>query len=166
MGLETALLVAGVGLTAGSMVSSYQSASAKAKALKSEAALKASERAKETTALAAAQKVSFLNSGISLTGEDNTTPMSVLSDTYTKGKEDISQIKENYNAQLKNVWSQARSSFLSSLGSMALNVAGSGLLSGFGDSSSVIQGGVGGVTMETEQFGTVWSPYNDMGVRI
>jgi hypothetical protein len=124
------------------MVSSYQSASAKAKALKSEAALKASERAKETTALAAAQKVSFLNSGISLTGEDNTTPMSVLSDTYTKGKEDISQIKENYNAQLKNVWSQARSSFLSSLGGLALGVAGSGLFSG---ASSVTEGAEAGL---------------------
>lgn len=139
MGLET-LLLAGlsVGLGTAGMVSSYQSAAKQSKALKTQAALEASERAKATTALASEQKVSFLNSGIALTGEDNTTPMSVISSTYVKGKEDISRIKENYNTKIDNVWSAERSSFLTSLGSMALGLATAGVLSGLGGAT---QGG-------------------------
>jgi hypothetical protein len=138
MGLETLLIAGTIGLGTAGMVSSYQSAAKQSKALKAQAALEASERSKATTALAAEQKVSFLNSGIALTGEDNTTPTSVLSSTYIKGKEDIGRIKENYNTKIDNVWSAERSSFLTSLGTMALGLATAGVLSGLGGAA---QGG-------------------------
>jgi len=128
MGLETilmgSLVGAGLGLSAASMASSNVSAKKQAEALKKEGEIKASERAKEINALAATQKVSFLNSGISLTGEENTTPMAVLSSTYKTGKEDISQIKENYDLQIDNVYSQARTQLLKSLGGLAMGMGG------------------------------------------
>ncbi len=163
MGLETALLVGGLALGGYGMASSYQNSQNQAKALKSEAALKASERAKEATALAAEQKVSFLNSGIALTGEENSTPTSVMSSTYAKGKEDINQIKENYNAKLESVYSSQRSNFLSGLGMMALGTAASGLLSGISlGGSTAVTGGVGGSTGVASVAGkgvvNTWSP--------
>lgn len=123
-----------------SMVSSSSAANKQAKALNKEAGLKAVERARETTAMAANQRVSFLNSGIALMGGKDT-PSSVLADTYTKGKEDISQIKENYSTQINNVYSQARTKFLQGLGSLALMGAGSGLFSG---SEKAVGGGLTG----------------------
>lgn len=162
MGLETALLVGGLALGGYGMASSYQNSQNQAKALKAEAALKASERAKEATALAAEQKVSFLNSGIALTGEENSTPTSVLSSTYAKGKEDINQIKENYNAKLESVYSSQRSNFLSGLGMMALGTAASGVLSGLNFGSTAVTGGVGGSTGVASVAGqgvvNTWSP--------
>lgn len=125
MGLETilmgGLIGAGLGLSAAGMASSNSSAKKQAEALKKEGELKATERARETNALAAAQKVSFLNSGISLTGEDDT-PMGVLTSTFRKGKEDIGQIKDNYDTQIENVYSQARTQLLSGLGSLSLGM--------------------------------------------
>lgn len=125
MGLETilmgSLVGAGIGLSAAGMASSNANAKKQAEALKKEGELKATESARETNALAAAQKVSFLNSGISLTGE-NDTPMGVLNSTYTKGKQDIGQIKENYDTEIENVYSQARTQLLSGLGGLTLGV--------------------------------------------
>lgn len=126
----TALTIASVGLTAGSMAESYSNAKHQSKAIKTQAAIDARQRVKETTATAASQKTSFLSSGINLTGEQGTTTTSILSDTYTKGKEDIQLIKENANTKLDALWSEQRSAMMKQLGGLALNVAGSGMFSG------------------------------------
>lgn len=179
MGLETGLgvglLVTEIGLQVGSMVSGVSSANKQVKALKEEEELKTGERAKETNALAASQKVAFLNSGIAFTGEDNSTPMSLLSDTYNKGRQDISQISKNYKTRINNVYSQSRSDFLQGLANLAFTGLSSlGGLDGGLDGGSAIQGGVGGMDtgMQSllginggEPFPT-WSPFNEFGERI
>lgn len=119
MGIETALLI-GTGMAVGGMVETIDNANKQAKALKSEAALKMSERAKEGTALAASQKVSFLSSGIALDGDINSTPTSVMSDTYTKARKDVDTIGSNYTTQVKNVFSAARTQLLKQMASLAM----------------------------------------------
>ena len=116
----TAVVVAAAA-TGASMYSSYKSAGAQEEALLKESELKTQERAKQTKKLAAAQRVSFLTSGISLTGEG--TPETLISETYRVGKEDIGLIREKYGAQIKNVWSQTRTKMISDISSFAMGAA-------------------------------------------
>jgi hypothetical protein len=118
------------------MFSGAKAANKQAAAIAEESALKTSAKAKETTAVAAAQKVGFLSSGIGLTGEDNSTPMSVMSSTYAAGKADIDLIGKNYATQIQNVYSQARSKLIKQLGSTVLGIAGAGSGSLFGAAGS------------------------------
>jgi len=135
MGLVTTLLT--VGLGAASMLSTAKAANKQAAALAEESALKTKAKARETTAMAAAQKVNFMQSGIALTGESNSTPMSVMSSTYTAGLEDIGLIGKNYNTQIQNVYSQARSKLIKQLSSTVLGAAGAGSGSLLGATGSV-----------------------------
>lgn len=107
------LALAAVVLSGLKMWSTYSQASGQTKALKREANIKAGERAKSTKTLAAKQKVSFLSSGISLTGEG--TPQALIGETYNIGLEDIRQSGQNYASKIKNVWGAARTSMLSEL---------------------------------------------------
>lgn len=104
----------------------YHDTQKQAKALKKQASIDASQRAKETTALAASQKTSFLSSGINLTGEKGTTPSSILSDTYTKGREDINQIRENYNVKLDTLWADERDKLIQQIRSSASSASSAG----------------------------------------
>lgn len=124
----TAIAVSTVLQTAGA-IQSYKNSKKQAKATAEEGALKAAQRDRQTRQLAAKQKTSFLNSGISLTGDGDVADV-VMQDTYDTGIADINLIKSNYNTQSKNIMSQARSQFFSSMGSMVLSAAAIGSLGG------------------------------------
>jgi hypothetical protein len=122
-------------LTAYSAYNNYENAKDQKKALEQEKDLKVKERQKNTKLLIARQKVSFLNSGISLTGEG--TPQNMFDETERIGLEDVEQIKSNYGQAQKNLMSSARSSLFSSLAGMASSVASKGMS---GSSASNTQG--------------------------
>jgi hypothetical protein len=137
--ITATLMVASLAMSGMSIAANNKNAKAQANAVAQEGALRAQERAKQTKMLAAKQKTSFLNSGISLTGEG--TPQAMLDDTYNTGLADIGQIKSNANTQSKNIMAQARSQMFSTLGSMGMSVAGgmqsSGMFSGTKTTGSV-----------------------------
>jgi len=142
------LILSAVLQTAGAVMS-YKNSKAQAKATAEEGALKAAQRDRQTRQLAARQKTSFLNSGISLTGDGDVADV-VMQDTYDTGIADINLIKSNYNTQSKNIMSAARSQFFSSMGSMVLGtVAGAGGLGG-GTASATNAG-----AMNTSQIGAM-----------
>lgn len=116
MGLETALFI---GLNLFSAASQQSAAKKQAKATIAEGNIVAANKAKEVARRAAAQQVSFLNSGLTLEG----TPMNVIESTFNTGLEDINQIGANYNTAAKNQISAGRSAALSTLASSFSSVA-------------------------------------------
>jgi hypothetical protein len=117
-----------------SMAEKNKNAKAQKNALEKEGAIKVAEREKQTKLMVARQKVSFLNSGISL---NSGTPEAIINDTQNIGAEDVSLIKSNYATGTANITSQARSEMLSGLGGMASTVASYGVSSGWGQSPGV-----------------------------
>lgn len=132
------MLIIGAILTAASMASTYSAARSQSKALAKESVIKAQERAKRTKSLAAKQKASFLHSGISLTGEG--TPQSFFDETFDTGSKDINLIKENYDAQIKNVMGGARTKMISQLGTFAVSAGVGGMMSGAAGAGSSSSG--------------------------
>lgn len=135
MGIETALIVATIG--AGIMQASSQMSAAEdeAQALVDQTNLENEQRLKRTRALAGSQKVSFLNSGLTLEG----TPMSALMDTYDTGIEDMSRATENANKRSKSIISNARTAAIGTLiqsGVSAYGMSGGGFTAGATDAAS------------------------------
>lgn len=151
----TAIAVSTVLQTAGA-IQSYKNSKKQAKATAEEGALKAAQRDRQTRQLAARQKTSFLNSGISLTGDGDVADV-VMQDTYDTGIADINLIKSNYNQQSKNIMSQARSQFFSSMGTMILSTAAIGSLGGgagaAGKAGTAGSTGIGGGSAGATSFG-------------
>jgi len=147
--MATAVILA---LTAFSAYSGMQTAQEQAKAevsqanLNNQAAveqgdLENAERAKRTRALAGQQKVSFLNSGLTLDG----TPQFALNQTFQTGIDDINLATRNTqraakatsaraNSSASSIIGNARSQAISSLASVGVGAAGgpSGVASAFG----------------------------------
>jgi hypothetical protein len=144
--ITAVLMVASLGMTAMSISENNKNAKAQKAALEQEKNLKVAERQKQTKMMLSRQKVSFLNSGISLIGG---TPEAVFNDTLTTGAEDVNQIRSNYSTAQANVASQARSQMLAGLGSMAGTAASYGVASGWGQSPKV--------TATTPSLGSGWS---------
>jgi len=117
-----ALGAASAGLSIAGGVAAQERSEKQAEAIALEGKIKANERAKQVRRLASQQKVSFLSSGIALTGEG--TPMSVLGETFQFGAEDIDLITQNYQTQVENVLSRGRSEFLTGLGQGITGFAG------------------------------------------
>lgn len=88
-------------------------ANKQAKATIAEGNIVASNKAKQVAGAAATQRVSFLQSGITLEG----TPMNVIESTFNTGLEDIGQIRSNYNTKARNQISAGRTAAISSLAS-------------------------------------------------
>lgn len=106
----TAAYLAFSAFSAASQVSTAKKA---AKATIAEGDIVASNKAKEVARKAAGQRVSFLNSGITLEG----TPMNVIESTFNTGLEDINQIRSNYDTKAKNQISAGRTAAINSLAS-------------------------------------------------
>ena len=102
-----------IGLSVVGAASEVSNAKRQAKATIAEGNIVAANKAKEVARKAATQRVSFLNSGITLEG----TPMNVIESTFNTGMEDINQIGSNYNMAAKNQISAGRSAAISSLAS-------------------------------------------------
>lgn len=116
--------------TAGDFIKSSQAnsnAKNEANAIVAEGNIQAKNKAREIAYKAGTQRVSFLNSGLTLEG----TPMNVIDQTFTTGLEDINQIASNYNNKAKGVISAARSKAISS---MANSFAGFSLPGGSSNS--------------------------------
>lgn len=149
-------LILSVLLQTAGAVMSYKNSKAQAKATAEEGALKAAQRDRQTRQLAARQKTSFLNSGISLTGDGDVADV-VMQDTYDTGIADINLIKSNYNTQSKNIMSAARSQFFSSMGTMILSTAAMGSLGGgagaAGKAGTAGSTGIGGGSAGATSFG-------------
>ena len=121
----TGVVVAAVGvaLYGASAYVTSANATKQNKALADQGQRDAEIKSRQTLRLAAAQRMSFLQSGISLTG-DNDTANAVTSETYKFGLQDISQIKSNAENRSSNLMSQARSSQINDLSS-AVRLTGS-----------------------------------------
>ena len=109
-------------LQGASASASYSNSKDQANAIKEQGEIDAGERAKQTVRLQKTQKASFLNSGISLTGEG--TPQNMFDETFDTGLEDIKNIKNNASQQSKNIMGAARAKLFSDIGGMVSNVAG------------------------------------------
>lgn len=112
---------------AGSLIKSHteqSNAKAQADSIIAEGNIQTKNKAREVMARAGAQRVSFLNSGLTLEG----TPTNVIDQTFKTGLEDINQIGANYNNKAKTVVSAARTSAISGLASSlgGLGVPGGG----------------------------------------
>jgi len=147
-------LAIGAILTGLSMASTYSQAKSQSKALAEEGTIKAQQRSKRTQQIAGQQKASFLQSGISLTGEG--TAQYLIDETYDIGLEDIDLIKKNYNRGISNVMGSARTKMISQLGQFALSAGiggwGSGLNPGSQVSGSASVGGVVNPTLPKGMF--------------
>jgi hypothetical protein len=132
MGIELAIITAVVSAAASVTggVMAHQQGKAQAKAAARQGDILAKESEKKTLKLAAAQKASFLSSGLTLEG----TPQDVIGETFTLGKEDIGQIKDYYGQQAKNAYSAGRTQLITGIASAAgtLAIAGMGLASAGG----------------------------------
>lgn len=102
-----------VGLSAVSAMSQVSAAKQQAKATIAEGNIVAANKAKQVAQKTASQRVSFLNSGLTLEG----TPMNVMESTFNTGLEDIGQISQNYNRTAKGQIAAGRSAAISSLAS-------------------------------------------------
>ncbi len=143
--ITATLLVVGTTMSAMSAIQSFKDSKKQAKAVAQEGALKAAEREKQIRRQAASQKVSFLSSGISLSGEDSDLPNVVMQDTFSTGIQDINLIKSNYNQQSKNIMGAARSKLMSDIGGMALNIGMGAAMGGMGGGGGTTGGGGGGI---------------------
>lgn len=110
MGLETAAFI-GLSLFSGMQANKAAKQEAKATIAEGNVALK--NKAKEVAQKAASQRVSFLNSGLTLDG----TPQSIIDATFNTGLEDINLMSSNYNTKAKSQISAGRSAALSSYAS-------------------------------------------------
>lgn len=114
--LGTALAVAGIGASLLKGIGGYNQSKSNARAYATQAGIQARNRAQDIQALASVQKMSFLNSGVELTG----TPAAVINDTYNTGLEDLEAIRSGYQTQIKNSLVQGRSNLLGVLGTAAV----------------------------------------------
>ncbi len=121
--------VAFVALSAFKAVSAVSASKKAAKATIAEGNIVAANKAKEVARKGAAQRVSFLNSGLTLEG----TPMNVIESTFTTGLEDIGQIRANYDTRAKNQISAGRSEAIDALASGMSGTMSPGSLGSFGD---------------------------------
>ena len=118
--------IAFVALSAFKATSATSAARKEAKATIAEGNIVAANKAKEVARKAATQRVSFLNSGLTLEG----TPMNVIDSGFAAGLEDINQIRANYNTRAKNQISAGRTSAISALAS---GFGSAAIAGGFGD---------------------------------
>lgn len=127
MGLETALIL---GFAAFQADQQIRAGEAEARATVETAELENIERRKRTQALAARQKVSFLQSGLALEG----TPLTAISQTFQTGIEDIDLASRNAERTAKNIQRNARSQAIGTLvqAGIGASVVGSGAFSGSG----------------------------------
>lgn len=127
----TVAFVALSALKASAAASAATSAAKKqAKATIAEGNIAAANKAKQVVQKAATQRVSFLNSSLTLEG----TPMNVIESTFNVGLEDIAQIQSNYNTKAKNQISAGKSAALDALiGGFTGVTIGGGSMGSFSD---------------------------------
>lgn len=147
MGWQTALLF---GLKAFSAASEISASKKAANATIEEGNIAAANKAKQTLIGADKQRVSFLNSGLTLEG----TPMNVIESTFNTGITDINQITKNYNTKASNQLSAGRSQAITSLASgfgsaslpdMGLSNFSSGFSSGYDNAVTLQTGATPGI---------------------
>jgi len=119
MGLMTAIMIGSALLSASSAISQSED---EAQARVDQADIQADNKAKKTRMRAARQKVSFLNSGLTLGG----TPLSAIQSTLNTGLEDVDLITSNANKQAKNIISNGRTQAITSLVSAGAGAFGGG----------------------------------------
>ena len=120
MGIETLVLV---GLSLFQASAAMSQAEDQADAAIREGDLRAKEKAKETRLRAARQKVSFLNSGLTLDG----TPIAAINNTFDVGLEDVNQIQENSRIKAKNIIKSGRTEAIGKIaGTVAPMFGGAG----------------------------------------
>lgn len=149
MGLETVLIL---GLAAFQADQAIKQGDAEADAVIEQTNLENKERLKRTRALAGSQKVSFLNSGLTLEGS----PMSVIQNTFDTGIEDIELASRNAERTAKNIQSSARTKAISTLVQAGAS-AGMGSFGGNSQGGSAFSGdgffGSQGTVSRTIEFG-------------
>lgn len=114
MGVGAAVVA---GLSLASAVGNYNASKSEARNVVKQGNIAMERRADEIKALAAKQRVSYLQAGLELEG----TPQSVISDTYNTGIEDVNAIRESTNQQSKNIITKARAKLIGDIASTAVN---------------------------------------------
>lgn len=118
MGIATAV-IAGLGVA--SAIGSYNSSKSQARQVVKAGEIRAYNRAEEIRSLAARQRVAYISAGLELEG----TPQIVMSDTYTKGINDVMSITAAANQEAKNIRKQATAQLLGSLAKIGVSSFGS-----------------------------------------
>lgn len=138
MGVGAAVVA---GLSLASAVGNYNASKSEARNVVKQGNIAMDRRADEIKALAAKQRVSYLQAGLELEG----TPQAVISDTYNTGIEDVNAIRESTNQQSKNIITKARAKLLGDIAKTAVSAwsmgAGSGASSFSASSGAVSSGG-------------------------
>lgn len=137
--MGVAAVVAGLGVA--SAIGNYNQSKSQARQTIKKAEIDMQNRANEIRALAARQRVSYLQAGLELEG----TPNAVITDTYNTGIADVNAIRDSANQTAKNIRKQARAKLLGDLASTAVLAysvgAGSGASSFSASSGAVSSGG-------------------------
>lgn len=114
MGVGAAVVA---GLSLASAVGNYNASKSEARNIVKQGNIAMDRRADEIKALAAKQRVSYLQAGLELEG----TPQAVISDTYNTGIEDVNAIRESTNQQSKNIITKARAKLVGDIASTAVS---------------------------------------------
>lgn len=141
--------IAFVALSAYKASAATSAAKKQAKATIAEGNIVAANKAKQVAQKAATQRVSFLNSGLTLEG----TPMNVIESTFNVGLEDIAQIQSNYNTKAKNQISAGKSAALDALVGGFTSAALAPDLGSFNDFTTA-----GSVAFDSGVFPQQWPP--------
>lgn len=116
MGAEILTFVA-LGATIAGGVQQMEAAEDAAAAEVRRGDIEADNTAKRVRRQAGQAKTSFLSSGLELSG----TPMAAIESIFDTGLEDINLIQSNSQSRAKNIISDARSGFITSLGTSVLS---------------------------------------------
>ena len=137
MGIETAILMAG--LSTLSAMQTMKTAKSQARGVIAEGELKAGQQAKKTRYRVAKQRVSYLQSGLSLGGSAE----DVIAESFATGFEDIEAIKGSADISAKNIIGAGRASAIKSLASGFSGFA-TGSMGSMFSTPNITAAGVGG----------------------
>lgn len=149
MGIETAIMIAAIAGTVGTVVggvSAAQSARKQEKVVGRQAVTAAKLRKKQIGELVSSQKTSILKSGVTFEG----TPMDIFADTYKTGQDDINAILATAGSKQKALRAQGRNALIGSIAQAGMSFASAGMSGGV----APVQGTTATVTSAAPSFGS------------
>ena len=136
MGVGAAVIA---GLQVASAIGNYNASKSEARNVINQTNIAMEKRANEIRALAAKQRVSYLQAGLELEG----TPQAVISDTYNTGIEDVNAIRASGNQSAKNIITKARAKLIGDIAQAGVSAmsGGAGGIENMGQTSGSLDFG-------------------------
>ena len=119
MGVGAAVVA---GLQVASAIGNYNASKSEARNVINQTNIAMDKRANEIRALAAKQRVSYLQAGLELEG----TPNAVISDTYNTGIADVTAIRDSGNQSAKNMIKKAQAQLVGSIAQAGVSAMSGG----------------------------------------